>query len=91
MTSQEFQVLGMTCGHCVTFVTEGLERLPGVTAVAVDLSAGTVTLTSEKELGLPQIQTALEEAGYELADHPEGKTRASSGPAKPTNGSGRQP
>jgi copper chaperone CopZ len=83
MTSREFQVLGMTCGHCVTFVTEELERLPGVTAVAVDLSAGTVTVTSEQELGLPQIQTAVEEAGYELAEQPTGNPSA--------NGSGRQP
>lgn len=67
MTSHEFQVLGMTCAHCVTFVTEELERLPGVTAVAVDLSAETVTVTSHQELTQSQLQTAVEQAGYELA------------------------
>lgn len=67
MTSRELHVIGMTCGHCVTFVTEELERLPSVTAVAVDLPTGIVTVTSHDELALPQLQAAVEEAGYELA------------------------
>jgi copper chaperone len=83
MTSREVRVLGMTCGHCVAFVTEEIERLPGVTAVAVDLSAGLVTVTSEEELGLPKIRAAVEEAGYELVDQLAGNP--------PANGSGRQP
>lgn len=68
MTSRELRVLGMTCGHCVNFVSEEIERLPGVTAVTVNLPTGTVTVTSDQDLGLPQLRTAIEEAGYELAD-----------------------
>ena len=68
MTSRELLVLGMSCGHCVDFVTEEITCLPGVTAVTVDLPAGAVTVTSDRELGLPQLRTAIEEAGYKLAD-----------------------
>lgn len=68
MTSRELRVLGMTCGHCVNFVSEEIERLPGVTAVTVNLPTGTVTVTSDQDLGLRQLRTAIEEAGYELAD-----------------------
>ena len=46
-------VSGMTCGHCVSAVSEELEALDGVEAVNVDLNAGgisTVTITSSGEL-----------------------------------------
>jgi copper chaperone len=33
-----YQVVGMTCGHCVQSVTTELSRLPGVSEVAVDVS-----------------------------------------------------
>ena len=32
-------VSGMTCGHCVSSVTEELSEIPGVTSVDVDLHA----------------------------------------------------
>jgi copper chaperone CopZ len=66
-----FAVTGMTCGHCVTAVTEELSALPGVTEVSVDLVAGgtsTVTLTSDTPIDLDRVAAALDEAGdYRLA------------------------
>ena len=63
------QVAGMTCGHCVSAVTEELTQLPGVTDVAVDLVAGgasPVTVTSEQPLDDAAVAAAVDEAGYEL-------------------------
>ncbi|KRE83358.1 MULTISPECIES: heavy-metal-associated domain-containing protein [unclassified Arthrobacter] len=60
-------VSGMTCGHCVSAVSEELEALEGVEAVDVDLNAGgisTVTITSSKELHPSEIGEAVAEAGY---------------------------
>jgi copper chaperone CopZ len=57
----------MTCGHCVSAVSEELEALEGVEAVSVDLNAGgisTVTVTSAKELSPAEIGEAVAEAGY---------------------------
>ncbi|BCW60921.1 hypothetical protein StoSoilB20_42680 [Arthrobacter sp. StoSoilB20] len=60
-------VSGMTCGHCVSSVSEELESLNGVENVAVDLNPGglsTVTITSTKELSPSEIGEAVAEAGY---------------------------
>jgi copper chaperone len=61
-----FRVLGMTCAHCVGFVTEELETLPGVESVTVDLPTGTVSLVSDQPLDPVAIRTAVEAAGYRL-------------------------
>ncbi|MGW7682608.1 heavy-metal-associated domain-containing protein [Kribbella sp. NPDC054772] len=61
-----FRVLGMTCGHCVGFVTEELETLPGVASVSVDLPTGTVSLVSDRPLDPAAIRTAVEAAGYQV-------------------------
>ncbi|WP_251041696.1 heavy-metal-associated domain-containing protein [Arthrobacter sp. ISL-30] len=60
-------VAGMTCGHCVSSVSEELEALTGVENVDVDLNSGgvsTVTITSTKELSPAEIGEAVAEAGY---------------------------
>jgi copper chaperone CopZ len=48
-------------------VTEERERVTGIAAVAVDVDAGTVTVTSDRALDLTDVRAAIEEAGYELA------------------------
>jgi copper chaperone CopZ len=71
MTTQTFNVTGMTCGHCAGAVTSELKALDGVNDVDVDLVAGgtsTVTVTSEAPLEEAKVVGALEEAGdYKLA------------------------
>ena len=60
-------VSGMTCGHCVSAVSEEIEALDGVKSVAIDLNAGgisTVTITSSQELSPSEIGEAVAEAGY---------------------------
>ena len=47
-TVSQWQVQGMTCGHCVASVTEELSELPGVESVDVVLETGLVTVTSAK-------------------------------------------
>ncbi len=66
MTTRTYTVTGMACGHCEGFVTEELERVEGVTAVAVDVGGDRVTVTSEREIGTDEVRAAVEEAGYEL-------------------------
>jgi copper chaperone CopZ len=60
-------VSGMTCGHCISSVSEEIESLAGVERVDVDLNAGgisTVTITSSQELSPAEIGEAVAEAGY---------------------------
>jgi len=67
LITTQVSVSGMTCGHCVSSVTEELEAVEGVERVAVDLNAGgvsTVTISSRGELSPEEIGEAVAEAGY---------------------------
>jgi len=60
-------VSGMTCGHCISAVSEEIESLAGVENVEIDLNSGgisTVTITSTQELSPSEIGEAVAEAGY---------------------------
>ena len=67
MSTATYTVVGMTCGHCVSAVTEEVSRLPGVTAVDVDLASGGLTIRSEVPVDGNAVRAAVEEAGYEVA------------------------
>lgn len=60
-------VTGMTCAHCVASVTEEIQEIPGVEAVAVVLETGAVTITSTEPVDDAAVEAAVEEAGYQLA------------------------
>ena len=62
-----YPVTGMTCGHCVSSVTEELTALDGVAKVDVDLPTGEVTVTSAAPLEMDAVRDAVTEAGYQLA------------------------
>jgi copper chaperone len=62
-----YTVTGMTCSHCVQAVTEELRRLDDVSAVAVDLPTGAVTVTSAGPLDPAAVRDAVDEAGYAVA------------------------
>ena len=70
MSTATYTVVGMTCGHCVTAVTEEVSAVPGVTGVDVDLSTGGVTVTSADPVDEDAVRVAVEEAGYEVAGRP---------------------
>lgn len=65
-TSTTYIVDGMSCGHRVGSVTDGLTALPGVTGVDVDLASGRVTVSSRQPLAHEAVRSAVAEAGYEV-------------------------
>ena len=67
MSTQNFTVVGMTCGHCVASVTEEVTEIAGVDTVDVDLASGNVTVTASEPISDDAIRAAVEEAGYSLA------------------------
>ena len=67
MQTTTYPVTGMTCGHCVSAVTEEVSQVSGVTAVDVDLESGGLTVTSEAPVDEAAVRAAVEEAGYEVA------------------------
>ncbi len=66
MTSTEYTVRGMTCGHCASAVTEEVTKIPGVTDVDVDVAAGRVTVRSTGPVPDDAVAAAVDEAGYEV-------------------------
>jgi copper chaperone len=61
-----YSVEGMSCEHCVRAVTTEVKGVPGVTDVDVDLTDGTVRVTSTAALDDAAVAAAIDEAGYEL-------------------------
>ncbi len=70
-TSTTYAVSGMTCGHCVSAVTEEIKKLEGVSDVAIELNTGgesAVSVTSAAPLSVETVRDAVDEAGYTLVD-----------------------
>lgn len=65
-----WQVVGMTCGHCVSAVRVELSAIDGVQSVDVALESGSVTVVSAGPLEPQAVAAAIEEAGYQLAPTP---------------------
>jgi len=73
------KVSGLTCGHCVTHVTEELEAVAGVKNVSVLLNKGgqsTVTVVSDTVLSDAALAEAINEAGDYTLDAVERDTPA---------------
>lgn len=66
--TERYDVVGMTCQHCVGAVSSELSALRGVRQVSVDLDAGTASVVSDHPLDRDAVADAIEEAGYALAD-----------------------
>lgn len=63
----QYTVTGMTCGHCVSSVTEEIQQIDGVRDVAVDLTTGSVTVTADQPVSAEAVTAAVREAGYQVA------------------------
>jgi copper chaperone len=60
-----YTVAGMTCGHCVSAVTEEVTKIAGVSDVQVDLASGAVSVAGDSRLDNAAVKEAVEEARYE--------------------------
>lgn len=65
--TETYDVIGMTCDHCVRAVTTEVSAIDDVREVHVDLGAGQVRVTAEQAVPLARLREAVEEAGYQLA------------------------
>lgn len=64
MAVSNYQVTGMTCGHCEMSVREEVNAITGVTGIEVSAQTGRLTVTSEEQLEDAEVVAAVEEAGY---------------------------
>ncbi|CAB3866689.1 hypothetical protein LMG26846_02779 [Achromobacter insuavis] len=61
--SIEFQVLDMTCGHCVKTITGAVTAAAPGASVAVDLPTHRVTISGTDQAN--KVEAAIRDAGYE--------------------------
>lgn len=64
MAVAEYQVTGMTCGHCEMSVREEVSQLAGVDDVQVSAKTGTLVVSSAEALDDDAVLAAVTEAGY---------------------------
>ena len=65
-TDISYAVPGVSCEHCRVAITDEVGKLGGVSAVAVDLEAKTVTVTGAA-LDDAAIRDASDDAGYDVS------------------------
>ena len=65
----EYEVTGMSCGHCENTVREEVSEIPGVTGIEVSADTGKLVISSQDELDDKAVVSAVEEAGYNVLGH----------------------
>lgn len=64
MAANEYQVTGMTCGHCEMSIREEVSEIAGVQGIEVSAQTGKLVVSGEGEIDDAQVLAAVEEAGY---------------------------
>ena len=65
MTKNEYQVTGMSCGHCESAVRGEVSKLTGVEQVDVSAADGRLVITASQPVADADVLAAVDEAGYE--------------------------
>ena len=63
MATMQFQVTGMSCGHCEAAIRSELGGLPGVSDVDVSAATGKLVVTGT-DLDAATLIAAVQNAGY---------------------------
>jgi copper chaperone len=63
-----FEVMGMSCEHCVRTITQAVKDVDAGATVTIDLARREVAV--ESAAGADQIATAIGEAGYTIVGRP---------------------
>ena len=65
MQTEHLKVTGMTCGGCISNVTNALRAIAGVGDVNVSLAAGEATVQFDERRTSPdRLKSAVQDAGY---------------------------
>lgn len=67
MVTSEYQVTGMTCGHCEMSIREEVGAIGSVEQVDVSAATGRLVVTSTEPIDDAAVLAAVDEAGYTAA------------------------
>ena len=64
MATNEYQVTGMTCGHCEMSIREEVGEIAGVEDIQVSAQTGKLVVTASSDIDDADVLAAVDEAGY---------------------------
>ena len=64
MSTTEYQVTGMSCGHCEMAVRREVGRIAGVENIEVSAADGSLVITASTPIDDASVIAAVDEAGY---------------------------
>lgn len=64
MIITNYQVTGMSCGHCEKAVREEVSQVAGVTSIDVSAKSGILAVRSEEAMDDAAVLAAVDEAGF---------------------------
>ena len=64
MDKQTFLIPNISCGHCVKAIENELNEMTGVTVIANDIGAKTVTVEWNEPATLEKIKATLKDINY---------------------------
>ncbi len=64
MAANEYQVTGMSCGHCEMSIREEVGGIAGVEDIRISAQTGRLVVTAGAEIDDVEVLVAVEEAGY---------------------------
>lgn len=69
MSTTEYQVTGMSCGHCEVAIRTEVEQIPGVIGIAISASTGRLSVSTDPDAPVDDaaVLAAVDEAGYAAA------------------------
>ena len=65
MTTTEYQVTGMTCGHCEMSVRDEDSRIGAIEQIDVSAATGKLLITTQAPIDDDAVLAAVDEAGYQ--------------------------
>ena len=65
MTTTEYQVTGMTCGHCEMSVRDEVSRIGAIERIDVSAATGKLLITTHATIDDAAVLGAVGEAGYQ--------------------------
>lgn len=60
----EYQVTGMSCGHCEGAIRSEVSEIDGVTGIEVSAQTGRLAVTVERPVDDAAVLAAVDEVGY---------------------------
>ncbi len=64
MSTNEYEITGMTCGHCEMSVREEVGEIDGISDIQVSAETGKLVVSGPGEIDDAAVIAAVDEAGY---------------------------